>query len=316
MSKRNQYILFIIVCILAILLIEASITPISNSEVSFPFELNKAKFVLNSAMILLVIFGLLYLNIILIGIIQLAILTVRKIKKKALASIQEKQKPFNLSEEKASQLLFLISACLCFSYIVPTLLYKLQWKLSLDFLISINMLLQITVILLVWKYLKIKNLGLAFDKKYTIFALSTYSAVLPILIVSALVNGFVANKLGFKDSLNPAIELLFLLKNKTSISLLVLQVIALGPLAEELFFRGFIYKLVRSRFNFLGSAMVVSLFFSLLHRTPYSVLPIFILSMALCYLYEKSQNIYPCFLFHSIFNTVNLSFCLLMKEFF
>ena len=255
-----------------------------------------------------------FLAIILAGIGQLIVFIIRKCRKKPLIAIQEKLKSFPLSEEKASQILFLAAAFLSITYSLPALLYKLGWLISAELIIGLNLLLQLAVAILIYNSLKPKELGFSFQRKYTFLAVRIYSATLPLLIVSALVNQFLAENLGIPQQLNPALELLFFLKSKTSIGLVILQIVALGPLTEELFFRGFIYKMVRSRYRFLGSATTVSLIFSLLHRDPYNILPIFILSFSLCYLYEKSQNIYPCFLFHSIFNTVSLSFFLSIKE--
>jgi len=277
--------------------------------------LDKEKIIANPKLILFSFLSLLYIAIIFAGIVQLIIFTVRKLKKKALVSIQERIKPFPLSEEKASKLLFLVTAFLSLTYSFPIILHKLQWQISVNLLISLNMLLQIAVILVICSYLKIKNLGFSIKKKYTSLALCLYCAALPLLLATVALNHWLVTKLGLPSSLNPAIQLLLLLKDKTALSLLIFQVVILGPLAEELFFRGFIYKMLRNRFNFFGAAILVSIFFSLLHRVPDNILPLFALGMVLCYLYEKSQDIYPSFLFHSLFNAINLCFVLTIKDF-
>lgn len=315
MSKQNKYIALTILCIFSVILIESSLKPLSGLGKGVGFNLDKEKIITSPKVIVFGLLSLVYLGIIFVGIGQLIIFTIRKFKNKALVTIREKIKPFPLSEEKASELLLLVTAFLSFTYSLPILLHHLRWQISINLLISLNMLLQIAVILVVCSYLKVKNLGISINKKYTSLALRLYCASLPILLITVALNHWLVQKLGLSSSLNPAIQLLLLLKSKVSLSLLIIQVVILGPLAEELFFRGFIYKLFRTRFGFFGAALVVSVFFSLLHRVPDNILPLFALGMILCYIYEKSQDIYPCFLFHSLFNAINLCFVLTIKDF-
>ena len=95
---------------------------------------------------------------------------------------------------------------------------------------------------------------------------------------------------------------------------LCLQIVITGPIAEELFFRGFIYRWLRSKFNFFLAAGLVSIIFTLLHRDAINTLSLFIISMSLCYVYEKTQSFMPIIIFHAFHNLMSLSFFFIFKN--
>jgi hypothetical protein len=179
-----------------------------------------------------------------------------------------------------------------------------------------NMLLQATIIFLIFKYFKPNFLGLSINLKNFLFSLKVYTIVLPVALTALLINIFLTDKLGIEYSFGPAIELLLLLKKKTQLFIFILEAVLLGPIAEELFFRGFLYRLFRSKYSFAGSAILISLFFSIIHRTPQNILPLFAISFGLCYLYEKTKSISATFVFHSLHNLINLALFLTIKNSF
>lgn len=74
-----------------------------------------------------------------------------------------------------------------------------------------------------------------------------------------------------------------------------------APLAEETFFRGFLYPLLRNYIGKFAGMVVVSAFFAILHGV-HVFLPIFILGMFLVYLYEKTGSLIPSIVVHGIHN--------------
>jgi len=133
------------------------------------------------------------------------------------------------------------------------------------------------------------------------------------LIGIIFINNFFLEKFGIETTTNPAIELFLKIKSAFLFSLLLLQIVFFGPLVEELFFRGFIYKLLRKKYGFLLSATSSSLLFAALHRSSQDAFPLVILAIILCYVYEKTNNIASPILFHIIHNSLNASFLLLVK---
>jgi membrane protease YdiL (CAAX protease family) len=62
-------------------------------------------------------------------------------------------------------------------------------------------------------------------------------------------------KLGIEPTINPAIGVFLSLKDKFLLSLLSLQIVIFGPIAEELFFRGFLYRWIRGDSLFLSQRL-------------------------------------------------------------
>ncbi len=90
--------------------------------------------------------------------------------------------------------------------------------------------------------------------------------------------------------------------------LVALSAVVLAPIVEELFFRGLLQSMLRRYTSRPWVAIVVtSLFFSLIHiNYPNSMAPIFALSVALGYNYERCGRLYPVMLMHMIFNAVSV----------
>ncbi|MCQ9205288.1 MAG: CPBP family intramembrane metalloprotease [Omnitrophica bacterium] len=284
-----------------------------NIEEKLNLSIDIEKLKNNPSTLILTALTLAYLSLILIGLANLVIFGIRKFKNKPIVDIVSERKKFSLSEKGSSKLLFLISLMIFGMYVI--LIALGNFKLPIPQLpLIFNLAFQVGVILIVLRYISLKSLGFSLSKKHLIISLRIYSAILPVTLISLLINAFIAKKMGIGYSPNPAIEIFFLLKNKILLSTLIIQVVLLGPIAEELFFRGFIYKLTKNKYSFLVSAGLTSIFFSLIHRVPYNILPLFVLSLALCYVYEKTQNILAPFILHFVHNFVSVCFFLAIKE--
>jgi uncharacterized protein len=80
--------------------------------------------------------------------------------------------------------------------------------------------------------------------------------------------------------------------------------VIIPPIAEELLFRGYLYGKLRQTSNFLVSAIMTSIIFGLVHLQWNVGIDVFILSIVLCYLREKTGTIWAGVLLHMIKNTV------------
>ena len=87
-------------------------------------------------------------------------------------------------------------------------------------------------------------------------------------------------------------------------------VVAVAPVAEELFFRGFFYKALRTNLSILPAALIDGALFGLIHFTgPDSVLilPVLaILGFAFCLVYERTGSLYPVIALHALNNAIAL----------
>lgn len=90
----------------------------------------------------------------------------------------------------------------------------------------------------------------------------------------------------------------------------------IGPIVEEVFFRGFLYPVVRKLIGIHWAMVVTSVLFALIHENLFSFLPIFILGLALAYLYEHRGNLLACIALHIFHNTVFVTYFFLIKEAF
>jgi membrane protease YdiL (CAAX protease family)/uncharacterized RDD family membrane protein YckC len=83
----------------------------------------------------------------------------------------------------------------------------------------------------------------------------------------------------------------------------VLEIALLAPVAEELFFRGFFFAGLRSRWSFLPAALLTGAIFGLVHAPtgPTAAIPLAGLGFALCFIYEETGSLWPCIAAH-VFN--------------
>ena len=88
--------------------------------------------------------------------------------------------------------------------------------------------------------------------------------------------------------------------------LYIAMAILVAPLYEELLFRGIIFPYMVKRTGLAGGALLVSLLFALLHFHLPSVVPLFLLSVALCLAYWRTGSLWVSIGIHTIFNTVSI----------
>jgi len=90
--------------------------------------------------------------------------------------------------------------------------------------------------------------------------------------------------------------------------------IVLAPVAEEFIFRGMLYPFIKQlgspRFAFFGTSAI----FALIHLDLGTLVPLFVLALALTWLYEKTDNLLAPIAAHALFNAANLVLLLLFSE--
>jgi membrane protease YdiL (CAAX protease family) len=88
----------------------------------------------------------------------------------------------------------------------------------------------------------------------------------------------------------------------------------IAPVAEEIFFRGFLYGGLRRRIGILGAMLVSSVFFTALHLSLELFVPIFVLGLFLAWLYEYTGSLYPGILLHASNNAISLILFFLLQS--
>ena len=83
--------------------------------------------------------------------------------------------------------------------------------------------------------------------------------------------------------------------------------IVIAPAAEEFIFRGILFPFVKQlgfpKFAWIG----VSLLFALIHHDLTIFIPLFVLALALTWLYEFTDNLFAPIFVHALFNATNLA---------
>lgn len=92
-------------------------------------------------------------------------------------------------------------------------------------------------------------------------------------------------------------------------------IIAVAPVIEEIFFRGFLLRSLSNKAGIFYGSILAALIFALLHLQPNSIIPIFILGLIINSLVIKSKSIVPAIAFHVFNNAVAFTMeLLILKE--
>lgn len=83
-------------------------------------------------------------------------------------------------------------------------------------------------------------------------------------------------------------------------------IIIVAPIIEEIVFRGLFYKTLKNFIPFVQASIISSLIFAIIHENILSLTILFLLSLYLTWIYERTNSILYPILTHSIFNFLNL----------
>ena len=144
----------------------------------------------------------------------------------------------------------------------------------------------------------------------------TYFVILPVFAGILIFLVVVANLFTYEPPPHPLVEIL--MKEKTispwMMAFSLLAACVIGPVVEEIFFRGFLYPALRKYFGIGWTLFITSAFFALVHENAFSFVPIFFLGLVLSYLYEKRNNLLSCISLHVLHNTAFITYFFLMKD--
>tara|TARA_Y100001970_G_scaffold208295_1_gene253817 strand:+ start:2721 stop:3584 length:864 start_codon:yes stop_codon:yes gene_type:complete len=75
-----------------------------------------------------------------------------------------------------------------------------------------------------------------------------------------------------------------------------------APVCEEIIFRGFVYKLVKSRYTIKHAIIINSILFGIIHFDPSAIVPATILGISLSIIRHKTENVICTIIMHSLHN--------------
>lgn len=134
---------------------------------------------------------------------------------------------------------------------------------------------------------------------------SAFWLVIGAYVLFVLVSAAWTSMLGIDDRENVAVSL----GTRDSVVALIgamLLVCAVAPLAEEIFFRGFLFGALR-KYGLVPAAGITGLAFGLAHvaSAPIGfIVPLAVLGVLLCLLYARTGSLYPSIALHCLNNSV------------
>lgn len=143
-------------------------------------------------------------------------------------------------------------------------------------------------------------------KRSLLLAVGVLAVALPVVLALQQVSVLALDKLGWLPEDQRAVDLLVNTKSWWMRGYLAFFAVVLAPVAEEFIFRGVLFPFVKQ----LGWPKLawtgVSLLFAFIHLNAPTFLPLFVLALALTWLYEKTDCLLASILAHSLFNGANL----------
>lgn len=136
--------------------------------------------------------------------------------------------------------------------------------------------------------------------KYSILGLG-----LGLLFVFYILNGFYGTVLR-QFGLRVQADLTPVLHQLSTPWPLFVAVVLVGPVAEETFFRGFVFAGLRSRYDWRLAAGMSAALFAAAHLELTFFLPAFALGYLFAYLYQRSNSIWPGLILHMLLNGIAL----------
>ena len=77
----------------------------------------------------------------------------------------------------------------------------------------------------------------------------------------------------------------------------------ISPVYEEIFYRGFLYRWLRTRFGLIAALILSSLIFTIVHIPTYNVMPVnFLSGVIFAWAYERTSSVWPPVIIHGLTN--------------
>jgi len=143
-----------------------------------------------------------------------------------------------------------------------------------------------------------------------------YMAVFPVFLLSLLGLVILANFLAYEPTPHPLVTVFLEEENRSPILIVysILLATVVGPIFEEIFFRGYCYPIFKKRWGRGFALVLTAMFFAFVHNNEFAFFPIFILGLGLGYLYDKRQSLYGPMTLHVIHNVIFIGYFFIAKQ--
>lgn len=160
---------------------------------------------------------------------------------------------------------------------------------------------------------EIRTIGLEIQHAHRFIFLGalSYVAFLPILALLLLLIFWLATVFNYLPQQQPLFDLFFLEQKAWILACSVIMVVLLGPIVEEVFFRGFAYNAIKRRWGVKTAILVTAFVFAALHKNLIGFFPILALGLLLAYMYERTGSLISAITIHILHNTIMVTFLFL-----
>ncbi len=128
---------------------------------------------------------------------------------------------------------------------------------------------------------------------------------LPVVLWLNSLSQLVVAKLFGEPPLQPAIQILESAQSIRQQLIVAITTMILAPLSEEILFRGVLYRTVQQAGHPRAALVGTSLVFALIHGSAMTILPLTVLAIGFCVLYDRTGRLIAPVLAHATFNCVN-----------
>ena len=151
-------------------------------------------------------------------------------------------------------------------------------------------------------------LGLAFPLRFqdVVWGWVGYCMCMPLVGLSSFLTKALFDRFQWKVQVQPMIEELSKVEGWLNWLSLFLLVGFIGPLLEEVVFRGFVFAWLRQKIGAVPGLITQALIFAVIHQHAASMLPLFSLALLLGLIYVYTRRLMPCVWAHALFNTLTL----------
>jgi len=162
----------------------------------------------------------------------------------------------------------------------------------------------------------LKALGLSFKNffKNIFYGIVGYIALVPVLVLILAATLIIINLIKYIPQKQPVVELLLREKGVAFLAYSSFFAAIFGPIAEELFFRAFMYGAFRKYIGVFWAMILTSALFAALHTHTVGFLPIMALGILLAYLYEKTGTLVSSITVHITHNLCMVFLVFLVKQ--
>ncbi|MFA5536951.1 MAG: type II CAAX endopeptidase family protein [Bacillota bacterium] len=129
----------------------------------------------------------------------------------------------------------------------------------------------------------------------------------PLIFVLVVLSGALIEVIKpFEGEMQPFAQLVIKANSFSELFVLFLLGVFIAPLAEEIYFRGLLFPVIKEYLGLAGGIIVSGLIFGLMHFDLLRFLPLALGGMALAYLYHKTNSLYAAITAHGVWNGIML----------